>query len=115
MLWCFFENLKCISYKCQTLKKISLLNSVPSKDNLYNLHKRLQQIFISEELFGGRSLLLVGDIMQLGPVRAPAIYREPRLTESKALFLCNEYNLWNNCQSIFLEQNYRQGHKCLIE
>ena len=40
--------------------------SMISADNLYNLHKRLQEIFISQELFGGRSVLLVGDIMQLG-------------------------------------------------
>ena len=44
--------------------------SMVSADNLYNLHKRLQEIFMSQEPFGGRSLLLVGDIMQLGPVRA---------------------------------------------
>ena len=38
--------------------------SMVSSDNLYNLHKRLQDIFMSQELFGGRALLLVGDIMQ---------------------------------------------------
>ena len=33
--------------------------SMVSADNLYNLHKRLQEIFFSEEPFGGRSVLLV--------------------------------------------------------
>merc|ERR1712105_51708 len=47
--------------------------SMVSSDNLYNLHKRLQHIFMSQEFFGGRSVLLVGDIMQLGPVRAAPI------------------------------------------
>ena len=42
--------------------------SMISADNLYNLHKRLQEIFMSRELFGGRSILLVGDIMQLGKI-----------------------------------------------
>ena len=52
--------------------------SLVSSDNLYNLHKRLQQIFATdEEFFGGRSLLLVGDILQLPPIRAPAIFSEP--------------------------------------
>ena len=44
--------------------------SMVSSDNLYNLHKRLQEIFMSQESFGGRSVLLVGDIMQLGPVQS---------------------------------------------
>ena len=83
--------------------------SMVSADNLYNLHKRLQEIFMSQEPFGGRSLLLVGDIMQLGPVRAAPIYREPRSIDSKALFKCNEMNLWQNCKSILLEKNFRQG------
>ena len=83
--------------------------SMVSADNLYNLHKRLQEIFMSQEPFGGRSLLLVGDIMQLGPVRAAPIYREPRSIDSKALFKCNELNLWQNCKSILLEKNFRQG------
>ena len=47
--------------------------SMVSSDNFYNLHKRLQEIFMSQELFGGRSVLLVGDIIQLGPVRAAPI------------------------------------------
>ena len=56
--------------------------SMVSSDNLYNLHKRLQEIFMSQDLFGGRSVLLVGDIMQLGPVKAAAIYREPKSIDS---------------------------------
>ena len=83
--------------------------SMVSADNLYNLHKRLQEIFVSQELFGGRSVLLVGDIMQLGPVKAAPIYREPKSIDSRAMFHSKELNLWNNCQSILLETNFRQG------
>ena len=84
--------------------------SMVSSDNLYNLHKRLQEIFMSDEPFGGRALLLVGDIMQLGPVRASAIYREPKSLSSKVLFNTEELNLWNNCESILLQKNFaRRG------
>ena len=83
--------------------------SMVSSDNLYNLHKRLQEVFISEELFGGRSVLLVGDIMQLGPVKASAIYKEPKSIDSRAMFHSEKLNLWNNCQSVLLETNFRQG------
>ena len=62
-----------------------------------------------QELFGGRSVLLVGDIMQLGPVKAAPIYREPKSIDSKAMFHSKELNLWNNCESVLLETNFRQG------
>ena len=82
--------------------------SMVSSDNFYNLHKRLQEIFMSQELFGGRSVLLVGDIMQLGPVRAAPTYREPRSIDSSTMFHSKELNLWNNCESVLLETNFRQ-------
>ena len=83
--------------------------SMVSSDNLYNLHKRLQEIFMSDEPFGGRAVMLVGDIMQLGPVKATPIYREPRSLSSKILFNTEELNLWNMFESILLEKNFRQG------
>ena len=83
--------------------------SMVSSDNLYNLHKRLQEVFMSEELFGGRSVLLVGDIMQLGPVKAAPIYRQPKNLASSAMFHSKKLNLWNNCESVLLETNFRQG------
>ena len=64
---------------------------------------------MSQEFFGGRSVLLVGDIMQLGPVRAAPIYKEPKAFESKTLFKSKELNLWNNMESVLLETNFRQG------
>ena len=83
--------------------------SMVSSDNLYNLHKRLQEIFMSQESFGGRSVLLVGDIMQLGPVRASPIYSKPKSIDSIAMFDSDELNLWNKCESVQLETNFRQG------
>ena len=83
--------------------------SMVSSDNLYNLDKRLKEIFLSKEIFGGRSVLLVGDIMQLGPVRAAPIYSEPKSLDSQALFHSEQLNLWNQCESVLLETNFRQG------
>ena len=83
--------------------------SMVSADNLYNQHKRLQEIFMSQELFGGRSVILVGDIMQLGPVKAAPIYSRPKSFDSSIMFDCKELNLWDNCKSVLLETNYRQG------
>ena len=62
--------------------------SMISSDNLYNLNKRLREIFMSDELFEGRAVLLVGDIMQLGPVRATPIYivRQAVLTVELCFF-----------------------------
>ena len=83
--------------------------SLVSSDNLYNLHKRLQEIFASEDTFGGRCVLLVGDILQLPPIRAPQIFSEPKQFDSKVMFKSKELNLWENCQSVLLETNFRQG------
>ena len=83
--------------------------SLVSADNLYNLHKRLQSIFQSDDLFGGRCVLLVGDILQLPPVRAAPIYKSPRDFGSYAMYRSEELNLWQNCASVLLETNFRQG------
>ena len=70
--------------------------SLVSSDNLYNLHKRLQEIFASEDTFGGRCILLIGDILQLPPIRAPQIFSEPKQFDSKVMFKSEELNLWKN-------------------
>ena len=84
--------------------------SLVSSDNLYNLHKRLQEIFATdEEFFGGRALLLVGDILQLPPIKAGPIFSKPRNIASQAMYESEELNLWQNCESVLLETNFRQG------
>ena len=70
---------------------------------------------MSQEPFGGRAVLLVGDIMQLGPVRAPAIYKEPRSFDSCVMFHTKELNLWQNFESILVETNFRQGEGAWTE
>lgn len=47
--------------------------------------------------------------MQLCPVKGRRVYGEPKEYQNKALFNSEEDNLWNNCQSIVLKTNHRQG------
>ena len=43
-------------------------------------------------------------------VQGSAIYKEPmKSAANSGMFNTNELNLWNNCESILLETNFRQG------
>ena len=64
-------NLSCL--KLLIIDEMSLLGS----DMLYRIHVRLCEIFQSEALFGNISVILVGDLMQLPPVKASYIFEEP--------------------------------------
>ena len=59
--------------------------SMVSADFLYNLHKRLMEISDSKDNFGGRGVMLVGDLLQLPPVKASAIFKKPKSEKSKIL------------------------------
>ena len=59
--------------------------SMVSVDFLYNLHKRLMEIFDSKDDFGGRGLMLVGDLLQLPPVQATPIFKKPKSGKNKIL------------------------------
>lgn len=83
--------------------------SLVSAGNLYNLHTTLCTIFNSEELFGGRCTLLVGDILQLPPVKGTSIFKDPHILGGTAMWKTSELNLWENSQSVLLETNFRQG------
>ena len=82
--------------------------SMISSDHLYNVHRRMEEIMMSKDAFGGRSILLFGDIMQLPPVRAIPIYSKPKSQKNRSLFNSSE-NLWNNFEVVTLKKNFRQG------
>ena len=82
--------------------------SMISSDHLYNVHRRMEEIMMSKDAFGGRSILLFGDIMQLPPVRAIPIYSKPKSQKNRSLFNSSE-NLWNNFEVVTLNKNFRQG------
>ena len=82
--------------------------SMVSADKFYEVHRRLQEIFISNDLFGGKAIMLVGDLLQLPPVKGTAIYSEPYNSKSSLLWRSSD-NLWQSCDVVILETNHRQG------
>ena len=48
--------------------------SMVTSDFLYKMHYRLAEIFQSDDLFANKSVLLVGDLLQLPPVRNGSRY-----------------------------------------
>ncbi len=81
--------------------------SMVKSDLLYQLHTRLQEIKQCGDDFGGVSLLLFGDLMQLQPVKANWIFETPKnkkFAQSHAL-----RPLWDLFLPIELKQNHRQG------
>ena len=82
--------------------------SMVSADKLYDIHRRLQQIFVSQDLFGGKTIMLVGDLLQLPPVKGKPIYARPKSFKNICLWRTDS-NLWQNCEVVELETNFRQG------
>ena len=82
--------------------------SMISSDRLYDVHRRMEEILISKDRFGGRSVMLVGDIMQLPPVQGHPIYSPPFSKKNRSLFTSSE-SLWKNFKVVTLSRNLRQG------
>ncbi len=84
--------------------------SMIGADRLYQISRRLQELFplYHDEPFGGRAVILLGDIMQLPPVRASFIFAAPRDPKNQGLWNSN-HNLWNKFEVITLKTNFRQG------
>ena len=82
--------------------------SMISPDFLYGIHKRLVEIRICDDSFGGIGMNLFGDIMQLPPVKASPIYCKPSSAKHAILWDSDE-NLWNKFKVVVLEVNFRQG------
>ena len=81
--------------------------SMVKADMLYQLNLRFQEITLSVEDFGGVSVILCGDLMQLKPVCARWIFEEPAGKEYKAFHASNP--LWELFEPVELIQNHRQG------
>ena len=81
--------------------------SMLKSDALYQIHLRLQEITQFQNAFGGVSVILCGDLMQIPPVSARWIFEEPS---------CLDYHLshsiqplWDHFSPIELRYNHRQG------
>ena len=77
-------------------------------DRLYDVNRRLQEILISHDPFGGRAVMAVGDILQLPPIRAVQVFAKPKNKNYHPLWRSEE-NLWNNLKKVTLHVNFRQG------
>ena len=74
---------------------------------LYQIDQRLKEIMLSEERFGGISVILLGNILQLKPVRARNIFDEP--TSDQWKFGHQLESLWETFLPVKLTYNHRQA------
>ena len=75
-------------------------------DRFHQIHKRLQEIIISEDTFAGKAILFVGDILQLPPVQARPIFSKPVVQDYHLIFN-SDLNLWENLDVVTLSKNFR--------
>ena len=77
-------------------------------DMLYQLDLRLKEIKQNTDRpFGGVSIFLFGDILQLRPVKAKYIFEEPRSESFHLTYLID--SLWEKFDVVMLMTNHRQG------
>ena len=85
--------------------------SMVGADMLYKIHLRLSEIFQTqyqpEKLFGGITVILVGDLLQLPPVKENYIFQCPKNKHFEAYFNVN--SIWHTFEPIILRHNHRQG------
>jgi hypothetical protein len=81
--------------------------SMVKSDQLYQIHERLNLIFQSPLTFSGKSVVLVGDLLQLKPIMGNAIFEEPQL--AKYCHLDSNDSLWEDFEVIVLKHNHRQS------
>ena len=81
--------------------------SMVKADLLYQLHMRLQEIKQNKLEFGGVSIILCGDLLQLPPVMAAQIFEAPWGEKFRQFHeICP---LWDQADAIELKTNHRQG------
>ena len=77
-------------------------------DMLYQLDLRLREVkLMPDNVFGGLSLFIFGDILQLRPIRARFAFEEPMSELFQLVYLIS--SLWEQFQAIILRHNHRQG------
>ena len=86
--------------------------SMISSDMLYKIHLRLQEITLNNnDVFGGISVFLFGDLNQLPPVMASYIFQCPKDEKFRYAWLASDIKLWEHFSSVSLIQNHRQGEE----
>ena len=82
--------------------------SMVKADMLYQLHMRLQEIKGNKRNFGGVSILICGDLVQLPPVNGAQIFEPPKGEKFRQYHEMNP--LWDLFESVDLKTNHRQGN-----
>ena len=87
--------------------------SMVKADQLYQIHKNLQDIKQTDEFFGGVAVVLFGDLMQLKPIKGKWIFEAPSGPAKNAHELVS---LWKEMEPHTLEINHRQkGDKAFAD
>ena len=81
--------------------------SMVSADMLYRMDLRLQEIFLSDDNFGGKVVIFVGDPLQLKPPKARQIFDTPTCKKYQPMYEMD--SLWEKFKVIVLKTNHRQG------
>ena len=83
--------------------------SLVGADMLYRIHMRLTKIFETPVTvpFGGINVVLVGDLLQLPPVKGTYVFSTP--TKSQFKGLADVKPLWDDFKPMILKHNHRQG------
>ena len=89
--------------KCVIVDEISMV----SADLFYNLDLRLREIMQVDEVMGGLSVFLFGDLFQLEPPKARYVFKEPVNKEHAVAYHLRD--LWRQFTVVHLEENHRQG------
>ena len=84
--------------------------SMISVDQLYDVHRRLEEILISKDLFGGKSVILLGDIMQLAPVKGRPIFGKPFGQKNSSLWNSTD-NIWKSFEVVSLKVSQRHKER----
>ena len=81
--------------------------SMIKSDRLYDVQRRMEEIFISKDLFAGRSVMMVGDIMQLPPVKGRPVFSRPFSVKNRSMFNSTD-NIWKSFDVVTLKVSQRQ-------
>ena len=86
------------------IDEMSMMNCA----QLYNLHLRLCEIKQNNLIMGGIAVFLLGDLMQLKPVKAAHIFEKPKMFPQGVF---KWFNIWEQFSCFVLKENHRQGNE----
>ena len=99
----------------ENLSELKLVNidemSLVGADMFYRIHLRLCTLFQTDKFlpFANINIMLVGDLLQLPPVKGVHVFRKPFNLALQAAYNGMEKPLWEEFQPMILRHNHRQG------